>query len=150
MLQAAQRARIRAARDAVLSAAFAGEAYVNEFLAAHGVLDEWDFERTTTKFLKGTAAAYGSPLFFADREAYPVLVDLYQLRDRLAHPKPGFGIEHIRFDAAEQYDSLFALPKVAEYIVMVGGAAELLVRARTAWTPQTCRCGRMARPPGGP
>lgn len=127
MRKAARRARIRAARNAVLFAAFAGEAYVNEFLAAHGVLDEWDRERTTRKFLKGTEAAYGSPLFFADREAYPVLVELYQLRDRLVHPKPGFGGEGIHFEASESYESLFALPKVAEYIVMVGGAADLLV-----------------------
>jgi hypothetical protein len=127
MRKAARRARIRAARNAVLFAAFAGEAYVNEFLAAHGALEEWDRKPTTKKFLKGTAAAYGSPLFFSDREAYPVLVELYELRDRLVHPKPGFGVEGIHFEAGEDYESLFALPKLAEYIVMVGGAADLLV-----------------------
>ena len=127
MTKAARSARVRAARSVVLYAAFAGEAYVNEFLAAHGVLEHWDRERTTRKFLKGTAAAYGSQLFFADREAYPVLVELYELRDRLAHPKPGFGRHGIHFEASEEYESLFALPKVAEYVVMVGGAADLLV-----------------------
>ncbi len=127
MRKAARRARNRAARDAVLFAAFAGEAYVNEFLAAHGVLEQWDRKPTPRKFLKGTAAAYGSPLFFTDREAYPVLVELYQLRDRLVHPKPGFGGEGIHFEASEDFESLFALAKIAEYIVMVGGAADLLV-----------------------
>ncbi len=127
MQKAARRARIRTARNAVLFAAFAGEAYVNEFLAAHGVLKRWDRKPTITKFLDGTEAAYGSQLFFADREAYPVLVELYALRNRLAHPKPGFGVEGIHFEAGEDYESLFALPTVAEYIVMVGGAADLLV-----------------------
>jgi hypothetical protein len=127
MLTAARRARNRATRNAVLFAAFAGEAYVNEFLAAHDILDAWDRKPTTTKFLKGTAAAYGSPLFFADREGYPELLDLYGLRDRLVHPKPGFGVEGIHFEASGDYEALFALPTIADYIVMVGGAADLLI-----------------------
>jgi hypothetical protein len=127
MERAARRARIRAARNAILFAAFAGEAYVNEFLAAHGVLSKWDRKPTAVKFLEGTAAAYGSPLFFRDREAYPVLEELYKLRNRLAHPKPGFGGEGIHFETSQDFEELFALPKVAEYIVMVGGAGDLLV-----------------------
>lgn len=127
MKAAARRARLRAARRAVLLAAFAGEAYVNEFLAAHGVLDQWDRESTIRKFSKGTQAAYGSLLFPTDGETHQRLVDLYKLRDRLAHPKPGFGGEGIHFETGEDFESLFALPKVAEYIVMVGGAADLLV-----------------------
>jgi len=126
MTMAAVRARMRAARGTVLYAAFAGEAYVNEFLAAHGVLERWDRAPTTKKFLEGSAEAYGSPLFFADREAYPVLVELYQLRHRLAHPKPGFGGHGIHFETGEEYESQFALPRLAEYVVMVGGAADLL------------------------
>jgi hypothetical protein len=127
MCNAARRARNRAARNAVLFAAFAGEACVNEFLAAHGILETWDRRPTTVKFLEGTEKAYGSPLFFADREAYPVLVELYGLRDRLVHPKPGFGVEGIHFAAGADYEALFELPTIAEYIVMVGGAADLLI-----------------------
>jgi hypothetical protein len=127
MKTAAQRSRLRAARNAVLYAAFSAEAYVNEFLAAHGVLDDWDYEPTHRKFLKGTEAAYGSQLFFADREAYPEIVQLIKLRDRLAHPKPGFGVQGVGFEADEAYARLFSLPRIAEYIVMVGGAGDLLV-----------------------
>jgi hypothetical protein len=127
MTQAARRTRLRAARNAVIYAALSAEAYVNEFLAAHDALDDWDREPMHRKFLKGTEAAYGSPLFFADREAYPEIVELVKLRDRLAHPKPGFGVAGVRFEADEKYARLFSLPRIAEYIVMVGGAGDLLV-----------------------
>jgi hypothetical protein len=42
MRAAARRARIRAARTAVLFAALAAESYVNEFLSVHGALAKWD------------------------------------------------------------------------------------------------------------
>lgn len=125
-----RRRRLRAARTAVLLTAFSGEAYVNEFLDAHGALAKWDREATFHKFLKGTADAYGSRLFFHDREGYQELVDLYKLRDRLVHPKPGFGAagEHgLAREIPEKFEALFALPKVAEYIVAVAGAADVLV-----------------------
>jgi len=128
MRTAARRARIRATRTAVLFAALAAESYVNEFLNAHGVLDKWDREPTHRKYLKGTAEAYGSPLFFADREAYPIIVDLFKLRDRLVHPKPGFGVAGTTGEPDANFARLFAMGKVAEYVVMVGGSAELLMR----------------------
>jgi hypothetical protein len=112
MTQAARRTRLRAARNAVIYAAFSAEAYVNEFLAAHDALDDWDREPMHRKFLKGTEAAYGSPLFFADREAYPEIVELVKLRDRLAHPKPGFGVTGVHFEADAKYARLFSLPQI--------------------------------------
>lgn len=127
MRTAALRARIRAARTAVLFAALAAESYVNEFLSVHGALPNWDRASTHRKFLKGTHEAYGSPLFFADREAYPVIVDLFKVRDRLVHPKPGFGMSGLPGQPDTAFEQLFALPKVAEYIVMVGGSADLLM-----------------------
>jgi len=127
MKTAARKARTKSARSAVLFAALAGEAYVNEFLAAHGVLEEWDREPTTRKFLNGTEAAYGSKLMLPDREAYPVLVDLYKLRNLLAHPKPGFGTKGYRLEAPPDFERLFRLPKVAEYLIMVAGAADTLI-----------------------
>jgi hypothetical protein len=127
MRAAGKRSRLRAARNAVLFAAFAGEAYVNEFLAAHGVLEKWDRKPTAEKYLKGTAEAYGCALYFHDRSSYPVLRDLYDLRNRLAHPKPGFGVRGLHSHASSDFAAQFALPKVAEYIVTVGGAADLLI-----------------------
>jgi hypothetical protein len=95
MVAAARRQRLKQARTAVLFAALAAEAYVNEFLGAHDALGEWDRQPPHRKYLKGTEAAYGERLFLPDREPYPVLVALF--------------------------------PTVANYIVMVGGAADVLV-----------------------
>jgi hypothetical protein len=78
--------------------------------------------------LERPAEAYGSPLFFADREEYPVIVDLFKLRDRLVHPKPGFGVAGTTGEPDANFARLFAMGKVAEYVVMVGGSAELLMR----------------------
>ncbi len=127
MRAAALRARIRAARTAVLFAALAAESYVNEFLNAHGALEKWDREPTHRKFLKGTHEAYGSQLFFVDREGYQPIVDLLKLRDRLVHPKPGFGVSGHHGEPDTDFERLFAMPNVAEYIVMVGGSADLLM-----------------------
>jgi len=127
MHAAALRARIRAARTAVLFAALAAESYVNEFLSVHGALEKWDREPTHRKFLKGTHEAYGSQLFFVDREGYQPIVDLFKLRDRLVHPKPGFGVSGVHGEPEADFERLFAMPKVAEYIVTVGGSADLLM-----------------------
>jgi hypothetical protein len=127
MQAAARQARVRAARTAVLFAALAAESYVNEFLSVHGVLEKWDREPTHRKYLKGTHDAYGAQLFFADREAYPEIVELLKLRDRLVHPKPGFGVATELGEPDVKFEALFALPRVAEYVVMVGGGADLLM-----------------------
>ncbi|HEV7938050.1 MAG TPA: hypothetical protein VGP18_08510 [Solirubrobacteraceae bacterium] len=127
MRAAALRARVRAARTAVLFAALAAESYVNEFLSVHGTLEKWDREPTHRKFLKGTHEAYGSQLFFVDREGYQPIVDLFKLRNRLVHPKPGFGVSGLHGDPETEFEQLFAMPKVAEYIVAVGGSADLLM-----------------------
>jgi hypothetical protein len=87
MRAAARRARIRTAQTAVLFAALAAEAYVNEFLSAHGALEKWDREPTHRKYLEGTREAYGSQLFFADREAYPEIVALLKLRESPGSPQ---------------------------------------------------------------
>jgi hypothetical protein len=127
MIASARRLRVKFARTSVLFAALAAESYVNEFLAAHGVLDNWDRETTPRKYLKGTAEAYGGQLFFTDREAYPVILQLFELRHKLVHPKPGFGVTGLYGDPEAKFEREFELPKVAEYVVMVGGSADLLV-----------------------
>lgn len=66
-------------------------------------------------------------MFFVDREGYQPIVDLLKLRDRLVHPKPGFGVSGHLGEPDTDFERLFAMPKVAEYIVMVGGSADLLM-----------------------
>jgi hypothetical protein len=56
-----------------------------------------------------------------------VIVDLFKLRDRLVHPKPGFGVTAVHGEPSTDFEQLFSMPKVAEYIVMVGGSADLLM-----------------------
>jgi hypothetical protein len=128
MLAEARQARIRAARTSVLFAALAAESYVNEFLSAHGALQQWDREPTHRKYLKATTAACGSQLFFADLEPYPAIVDLFKLRDRLVHPKPGLGLAGAPGESDAEFMRVFAMRRLAEYIVMVGYGAELLMR----------------------
>jgi hypothetical protein len=127
MRAAALHARIRAARTTVLFVALAAESYVNEFLSVHGALPKWDRKPTHQKFLKGTHEAYGAQLFFVDREGYQDIVDLFKLRNRLVHPKPGFGVSGLLGQPDADFEQLFAIPKVAEYIVAVGGSADLLM-----------------------
>ncbi len=125
MLAEARQARTRAARTSVLFAALAAESYVNEFLAAHGVLQEWDREPTHRKYLKATAAACGSRLFVADMAPYPTIVHLLKLRDQLVHPKPGLrGVAPGGSDAGPE--SFFTMRRLSEYIVMVGYGAVLM------------------------
>jgi hypothetical protein len=57
-----------------------------------------------------------------------VIVELFQLRDRLVHPKPGFGVTPVHGQPSTDFEQLFSMPKVAEYIVMVGGSADSLTR----------------------
>ncbi len=116
----------------MLFAAFAAESYVNEFLAAVmadrrarlRTIDRWP---TVKKYLEGTHEAYGAPLFFDDREGMPEIRQLFDLRNKLAHPEPGFGMSSI-FEADDEAEDEFAPPRLAEFVVMVGGAGELLVR----------------------
>lgn len=129
-MQARQRRRMFS-RLVVLFSAFAAESYVNEFLAARMSdrrkrLREMDRHSTPWKFLEGTYEAYGERLFSEDSEAMPVLRRLFKLRNKLAHPKPGFGPATM-FDADDEAERDFAPPKVAEFVVMVAGAGDLLI-----------------------
>lgn len=128
----AKRLRLKAARTAVLFASFAAEAYVNEFLRAH--LDQGEdfraIERMSTldKYFVGTRLVYGERIFFRDREGAKELRDLFELRNRLAHPKPGFGVAGIHGAASDEFASLFALPRVTEFIIAVSGYGDVLTR----------------------
>lgn len=128
----ARQLRLKSARTAVLFASLAGEAYVNEFLRAHLDQDA-DFravERMSTvdKYFVGTRLVYGERIFFRDREGATELRELFELRNRLVHPKPGFGVPGLHGPATDEFASLFALSRVAEFIVAVAGYADAMTR----------------------
>jgi hypothetical protein len=127
----ARKRRRMLCRSTVVHAAFAAEAYVNEFLAVQMAdrperFAEVDWWSPAKKYLEGTAESYGEPLFFEDREAMPVLRDLFDLRNKLAHPRPGFGMPTF-MEQDDEDEAKFAPPKLAEFVVMVAGAGDLLV-----------------------
>jgi hypothetical protein len=133
----AQRRRIEFARNAVLFAALAAESYINEFLAAR--LDGRDFDAvdrmsTVNKYVLGTKLAMGEALFDREKPPVPALVDLFKTRNRLVHPKPGFGPPSI-IGRADEYDELFAPSSVAWFVVMVAAAGCVLVTR--AFGPKT-------------
>ena len=81
---------------ATVFAAFAAEAYVNDFLRAHRVpvlsLEEFDqIDRhwpTTKKYMEAVATVY-APLFREGDEVMPKLQELFDARHRLAHARLG-------------------------------------------------------------
>jgi hypothetical protein len=87
-------------------------------------IDRWP---TTKKYLEGTHEAYGEQLFFDDREAMPVIRELFRLRNKLAHPRPGLGVPSM-FEDDNADEQEFMPSRLAEFVVMVGGAGDLLVR----------------------
>lgn len=122
--------RLRYARNCVLFSAFATEAFVNEFLAAFELsnrrLKELDRKPTMEKLLAGTAEAYGEAFFHDGREPVPVLRSLFDLRNRLVHPKPGFGPTGLLGSDDPEHEEPFAMTELAEYVVMVGGVGDVL------------------------
>jgi len=118
---------------AVLFAAFAAEAFVNDFLAIHlqGGIDESRFAKidrwpTLRKYIEGVSEAY-APLFIEGDEVVPPLRDLFAERNRLAHPRPGQGpLAPLMPDPSwREYHSP---TRVAEWIIAVAGAAEAMER----------------------
>jgi hypothetical protein len=120
------------ARKGVPFAALAAESYVNEFIAAHvaigtSVYEKLDRFSPVNKYLRGTAESYGETLFLRDREPMEEIAELFDLRTRLGHPKPGFGpASWLEEDDASEEP--FAPTRLAEFIIAVGGAGELMIR----------------------
>lgn len=123
--------RVRYLMQGVLFSALAAESYVNEFLAVRlsgKDLSAADRMSPVDKFVLGTKLAYGESLFFRDREPIPDLVALFALRNRLAHPKPGFGLDPMFDDGDRPFETQFSSSSVAQYIVGVAGGAVVLIR----------------------
>jgi hypothetical protein len=130
VLNAVQMEHVAMCRTAVLFAALAAESYVNEFLAVH--LDDEEFRKrekrpTVEKYEKWTARAYGQVIFIPGRGHLEEIAALFNVRDRLVHPKPGFGAASL-LEPSDEFRELFAPTKAASYIVTVGGAASVLMR----------------------
>ena len=73
--------------------------------------------------------AGGTELFKAKRgeEPHNAIAELFKLRNRLVHPKPGWGPANPYFDPPGEFEALFAPPKVARLLVQTARGAALLV-----------------------
>lgn len=118
---------------ATLFAAFAAEAFVNDFLAVHlkphltekrfARIDRWS---TTRKYTEAVEIAYG-PLFRDGNEVMPALRQLFEGRNGLAHGRPGVD-PPMAYMPDPSWRQLYPLPKVAEWLVAVAGAAGVMER----------------------
>jgi hypothetical protein len=84
--------RRSAARSSVLFSALAADAYVNEFLGFYlsgRDLEAIDRQNPRDKYATGTKLASGATVFERGEEPLQTLGELFKLRDKLVHPKPG-------------------------------------------------------------
>jgi hypothetical protein len=114
---------------ATLFAACAAEAFVNDFLSMHLApqLTEKEFKNidrywaTTRKYVEAVEMAYGR-LFWEGDEVMPHLRELFDVRNQLAHGRPGAGppMAHM---PDPQWRHAYSPEKVARWLVAVAGAA---------------------------
>jgi hypothetical protein len=118
---------------ATLFTAFAAEAFVNDFLAVHlkphvtekrfARIDRWS---TTRKYIEGVEIAYGR-LFWEDDEVMPALRQLFEVRNGLAHGRPGVG-PPMAYMPDPSWRDTYPVHKVAEWLIAVAGAASGMER----------------------
>jgi hypothetical protein len=130
--------RKRFARQSVLFSALAAEAYVNEFLAYY--LDGKDREAVDrlspiNKYVVGTKVAFGKQLFIRDAEPVQTLNVLFKHRDKLVHPKPGYGPSSSRTQEGTEREGTFTPATAAKFVLYVATAAVFLVRNATCTVP---------------
>jgi hypothetical protein len=139
-----RRNSLRSCVRSILFSALAAEAYVNEFLDStlkgSPKKDREAIDRLTTvsKYVLGTRLATGETLFKRHDDPIPTLTDLFKLRDRLVHPKPGFGPSGLTKPRGE-FEALFEAGQVAHFIVVVAACARILMhrtRSRLAGLPR--------------
>lgn len=122
--------RRKHARNGVLFAAFAAEAYINEFTAALlSGKNQKALDRVSPVDRYILATGYidsAKPLFRRDDGIIPVLADLFVLRNKLVHPKPGYGPRRFQEEATD-FDSTFNAAKLVRFVIIVAAAARVLV-----------------------
>lgn len=128
----AQETRFRESRTCALFAALASEAYVNEFLSAltssRSQFKKLDEYSPVKKYTDAVAQVSGTAMFNEGDALVPTLGKLFKLRNRLAHPKPGFGTpQQLAEPFDEKIEALFPTNDLADYVVTVAGAASTLV-----------------------
>jgi hypothetical protein len=118
-------------RNAVLFTALAAESYVNEFVAFYLKGEDYKaVDRMTpvvNRYVLGTKLACSEQIFTRGKEPIPTIARLFKLRNKLVHPKPGFGPAALSEPSGE-FEEHFPTPKVAEFIVMVAAAAVILLK----------------------
>jgi hypothetical protein len=114
----------------VLFTALATESYANEFLAAR--LSRKDFEvvdrmSPVNKLVVGTGVENEKAIFQRGRAPIPKLVKLFKLRDRLVHPKPGFGPDAVGEPLGE-FKAQFAAEDIADFLISAAAAGYVLLK----------------------
>jgi hypothetical protein len=117
---------------ATLYTAFAAEAFVNNFLEVHDLRTQVtprkfrDIDRGSTarKYQEGVALAY-EPLFAPGDEVMPAIRELFTVRNKLVHPRPGIG-PPIAYLPDPSWRAMYPVRKVAEWLIAIAGAAELM------------------------
>jgi hypothetical protein len=117
---------------AALFTAFAAEAFVNNFLEVHDLksqLSATKFKKldrgsTVQKYVEGVALAY-EPLFDPKDEVMPAISELFAVRNKLVHPRPGLG-PTIAYMPDPEWRLMYPPTKVAGWLIAVAGAADLM------------------------
>jgi hypothetical protein len=127
--------RIRFSRNAMLFAAFAAEAYINEFIAAHFTGKDYEaVEKLSTvdKYVLAPRTALGRDLFPRDREPAQTLRALFKQRDVLVHPKPEKGlpgtIRAAGYPRVVGADPIYNPRAAVTVVLAVAEAADTIVR----------------------
>lgn len=115
---------------ATLFAAFAAEAFVNNFLEVHDLRSQVsasqykkiDWGSTYKKYVIGVKLAYDK-LFEDGDEVMPAIDELFEVRHKLVHPRPGIG-PPVAYMPDPGWRSTYPPTKVARWLVAVAGAAE--------------------------
>jgi hypothetical protein len=127
--------RTRFSRNAMLFAAFAAEAYINEFVAQHSTGQDFEtLDRLSTveKYVMSPRLLLGREVFVRDAEPIQSLRKLFRRRDVLVHPKPEKGVPDRANPAANvegfAADAVYNPLEAAHSLIAVATAAVTIVR----------------------
>lgn len=82
---------------------------------------------TVSKYVFGFKIGLGKEPFKRDCWPVPTLKDLFGLRNRMVHPKPGFGPEP-KLGPLGSFEEKFTSQQVAEYLIAVACAGLVVVK----------------------